>query len=212
MSGAARSGLRTSRQTVLTTPCGRNQKGHLKRRLGSAQPRRRTFATDILSFAHCVSAALRLPGFACSPSPALRAWADPRRCQPKFPRDRRYRSGQPNETPARSGRRPRRVDAIRKASASCLALLRRPPPALESPPSRRAAKRNAGTQRPKAAPRASRSAPQACRGSTPRRAATPPQPRCGHGRPEGGRSAGWSHLGCDHAGPSLRGPWMAPQA
>jgi hypothetical protein len=26
------------------------------------------------------------------------------------------------------------------------------------------------------------------------------------------RPPGWSHLGCDHAGPSLRGPWMAPQA
>jgi hypothetical protein len=39
-----------------------------------------------------------------------------------------------------------------------------------------------------------------------------PQPRCGHGRLEGGRPAGWSHLGCDHAGPSLRGPGMAPQA
>ncbi len=34
----------------------------------------------------------------------------------------------------------------------------------------------------------------------------------GHGRLEGGRPAGWSHRGCDHAGPSLRGPGMAPQA
>jgi len=31
-------------------------------------------------------------------------------------------------------------------------------------------------------------------------------------RLEGEPSPGWSHLGCDHAGPSLRGPWMAPQA
>jgi hypothetical protein len=74
----------------------------------------------------------------------------------------------------------------------------------------RAVKRYARTQRPKAAPRGC-PAP-ARRGSTPRRAAAPPQPRCGHGRPEGGRSAGWSHLGCDHAGPSLPGPWMARQA
>jgi len=26
-----------------------------------------------------------------------------------------------------------------------------------------------------------------------------------------GRSPGWSHLGCDHAGPRLSGPWMARQ-
>jgi hypothetical protein len=26
------------------------------------------------------------------------------------------------------------------------------------------------------------------------------------------RPPDWSHLGCDHVGPSLRGPWMAPQA
>jgi hypothetical protein len=67
-----------------------------------------------------------------------------------------------------------------------------------------------GAQRPQAAPRAC--VLPARRGSTPRRAAAPPQPRCGHGRPEGGRSPGWSHLGCDHAGPSLHGPWMAVQA
>ena len=103
----------------------------------------------------------------------------------------------------------------------------RPPPARDSPPSGWAAKRDArrsetaatgtGNQPKRPArrgrwPRRVLSPARACRGSTPRRAATPPQPRCGHGRPEGGRSAGWSHLGCDHAGPSLRGPWMAPQA
>jgi|688.fasta_scaffold158083_3 hypothetical protein len=32
-------------------------------------PSRWTFATGILPFAHCVSAALRHPGFACSHSP-----------------------------------------------------------------------------------------------------------------------------------------------
>jgi len=37
--------------------------------LGAAEPRRRTFAAGILPFAHCVSAALRPPGFACSHSP-----------------------------------------------------------------------------------------------------------------------------------------------
>ena len=58
-------------------------------------------------------------------------------------------------------------------------------------------------------PRSVPAAPQACCGSTPRRAATPPPLRGGHGRREGGRSAGWSHLGCDHDGPSLRGPGMA---
>jgi hypothetical protein len=40
--------------------------------------------------------------------------------------------------PARSGQRPRRVLAIRKPSASCLGFLGGPPPARESPPSRRA--------------------------------------------------------------------------
>ncbi len=39
----------------------------------------------------------------------------------------------------------------RNASASCLALLGRPPPAPESPPSRRAANAPPGTQRPTAA-------------------------------------------------------------
>ena len=89
------------------------------------------------------------------------------------------------------------------------------------------------TQRPQAAPRAVERAPTvrdrryrlhaaaagraACRaptrlGSTLRRAAAPPQRSCGQARLEGEPSPGWSHLGCDHAGPSLRGPWMAPQA
>jgi hypothetical protein len=40
--------------------------------------------------------------------------------------------------------------STRNASASCLALLGRPPPALESPPSRRAANAQIHTQRPKA--------------------------------------------------------------
>jgi len=57
----------------------------------------------------------------------------------------------------------------RKASASCVALLGRPP-AHESPPSRRAINTQLSTQRPKAAPRA----PPTCLprlGTTPRRAA-----------------------------------------
>jgi hypothetical protein len=51
-----------------------------------------------------------------------------------------------------------------------------------------------GTQRPQAAPCA------------PGRRASG-----GHGRLEDGRLPGWSHLGCDHAGRRLHGPWRAVQ-
>jgi hypothetical protein len=44
---------------------------------------------------------------------------------------------------ARSGRRPCRGDASRKPSASCLGFLGGPPPALDGPPSRRAANSDA---------------------------------------------------------------------
>ena len=99
-----------------------------------------------------------------------------------------------------------------------------PPPALESPPSRRAAntRHAAGgvrryrieatpsaasrTQRPQAAPRACPT--PACRGSTPRRAATPPPLRGGHGRLEGGRPAADPHLGCGSGCPRPPGAWM----
>jgi len=40
-------------------------------------------------------------------------------------------------------------------------------------------------------------------------AATGPPQSGGHGRLDGDRLPGWSHLGCDRAGPSLHGPWMA---
>jgi hypothetical protein len=63
------------------------------------------------------------------------------------------------------------------------------------------------TQRPQAAPRAAihlgHDSPtlDPCR----RSAAATVARRCD-------RPPDWSHLGCGHVGPSLRGPWMAPQA
>ena len=47
-------------------------------RFGGAQaPERRTFALALQASVLCMSAALRHPGFACSHSPTLRAWAPP---------------------------------------------------------------------------------------------------------------------------------------
>jgi hypothetical protein len=65
------------------------------------------------------------------------------------------------------------------------------------------------TQRPQAAPRA---ALQLAQSKTVRERRSMPQLRCGHGRPDGGRSQVEAHLGCASDLPSLRGPWMAPQA
>jgi hypothetical protein len=63
------------------------------------------------------------------------------------------------------------------------------------------------TQRPQAAPRASasRRAADRCLVEPPRRRS----PAAATVARRGDRPPGWSHLGCDHAGPSLRGPWMA---
>jgi hypothetical protein len=44
---------------------------------GAQAPERRTFASALQASALCTSAALRHPGFACSHSPTLRAWAPP---------------------------------------------------------------------------------------------------------------------------------------
>jgi len=96
------------------------------------------------------------------------------------PRASRNGTAQP-APPARSGRRPRRGHDTRTASASCVALLSPPPPALESPPSRRAASRRFARsgRRPRCGPH-----PHAARidAASSRRV---PQPRCGHGRLEG---------------------------
>ena len=53
--------------------------------------------------------------------------------------------------------------------------------------------------------------PRTRRGSTPRRAAACRSPAAATVARRCDRPPGWSHLGCDHAGPRLPGPWMARQ-
>jgi hypothetical protein len=82
------------------------------------------------------------------------------------------------------------VHDARKASASCLALLGGPPPALDSPPSRRAANAIRRTQRPKAAPRASPPGVLRIDASSSRHAAAAQRrPRSPGWRPPGMRAA-----------------------
>ena len=192
------------------------------RRSGLPVPHRRSFAQDILSFAHsdaaCASPSwLRLAAYAGSRgtgSPSLhhrlhhhscgtsdrgaagsgaRAEAGAT-CAPRGPR--RSLGAQNSQVPPASSMPP----------AGCGAA-----PANPSGPS--AAYATAGT-RPAIARHGEpplhhrRAKPAGARECVRCRAAAERRPRPPGGRPP----PGWSHLGCDHAGPSPRGPWMAPRA
>jgi len=154
-------------------------------RSGPPQSRRRTFTPALRASAHSMLPALRHPWLRWPATPAPVTWGTSPSTQNLEcplggqPRAKAARSGRHNWSgrPARSGRRPRRVPDTRKASASCVALLGRPPPALEGPPSRRAATRHIRTQRPKAAPRAWPHRGSGRRLVDPPRAAAPLRPR-----------------------------------